>query len=321
MDSVHGRLLTLLELLQVYRRMSARDIANRLEIEPRTVRRYVAALQEMGIPIEGERGPAGGYRLRPGFRLPPLMFTNDEALALVVGLLASQRLGLLQPGTAAQGAMAKLDRVLPDVLRGQVRAMYDLVAIGLPPARSGAEATTVLTASSAAADGVRLRIRYRSAGGDVTERLVDPYGVAFQSGVWYLAGWDRLRAGVRTFRLDRILQCEATGETFERPAGFDITKHVQRMLATLPYRYQAEVLLATSMKDAARRIAPTIGTLSARPDGVLFRVGADELDWIAGYVAGLNLPFSVVGPPELREAFGALAGRLTEAARGGPAPA
>ena len=316
MDSVHGRLLRLLELLQAYRRMSARDIAGRLEIEPRTVRRYIAALQEMGIPIEGERGPAGGYRLRPGFRLPPLMFTNDEAMALVVGLLASQRLGLLQPGTAVQGAMAKLDRVLPDALRGQVRGMHDLVAIGLTPAKVGAEANTVLTVSAAAADGVRLRLRYRSAGGAVTERSVDPYGVAFQSRVWYLAGWDRLRGDLRTFRLDRILECEPTGDTFDRPPDFDMTKHVERMLATLPYRYHAEVLLSTTMKEASRRIGPTIGMLSARPDGVLLQIGADELEWIAGYVAGLNLPFTVVGPPELREAFGALADRLREAAAG-----
>ena len=314
MDAVHGRLLTLLELLQVYRRMSARDIARRLEIEPRTVRRYIAALQEMGIPIAGERGPAGGYRLRPGFRLPPLMFTNDEALALVVGLLASQRLGLVQPGTAVQGALAKLDRVLPDTLRGQVRAMQDLVAIGLQPARSGADASTVLSVTSATADGARLRMRYRAARGDVTVREVDPYGVAFQSGVWYVAGWDRLRGDLRTFRLDRILDCEPTGDGFERPAGFDMTEHVQRMLATLPYRFQAEVLLATTLKEATRRISAVVGTLTARPDGVLFRVGADELDWIARYVAGLNLPFTVLGPPELRDAFGALADRLKAAA-------
>src|SRR5438105_15020174 len=106
MDLSVGRLLTLLELLQAHRRLSASEIADRLEVDVRTVRRYVAGLQEMGIPVEGERGAAGGYRLRPGFRLPPLMFSNDEALAVVLGLLAAQRLGLLQKGSAVQGALA-----------------------------------------------------------------------------------------------------------------------------------------------------------------------------------------------------------------------
>src|SRR5213082_2236131 len=127
MDASVGRLLTLLELLQAYRRLTAGDIAERLEVDARTVRRYIAGLQQMGIPVEGERGPAGGYRLRPGFRLPPLMFTNDEAIAVVLGLLAVQRLGLVADVAAVQGAIAKLDRVLPEGLRRQVQAMQAVV--------------------------------------------------------------------------------------------------------------------------------------------------------------------------------------------------
>src|SRR3981081_1984541 len=164
-----GRLLTLLELLQAYRRLSAREIADRLQVDVRTVRRYGAGLQGMGIPVEGERGPAGGYRLRPGYRLPPLMFTNEEALAVVVGLLAAQRLGFVQQASAVQGALAKLDRVLPDQLRGRLRAASPAVALG--PAvtvRGRADATPLLTLGSAAGDRSRVRIRYRAAGGSVT---------------------------------------------------------------------------------------------------------------------------------------------------------
>ncbi len=314
MDAVYGRLLTLLELLQVYRRLTAREIAGRLEIEPRTVRRYVSALQAMGIPVEGERGPAGGYRLRPGFRLPPLMFSNDEALAVVVGLLAAQRLGLVQPVAAVQGAMAKLDRVLPDQLRGRVRAIHDTVAIGLAPARSAADAGLVLAISAAVADAACLRVRYRSAAGTATERVVEPYGVAFQSGVWYLAAWDRLRGDLRTFRIDRIQGAEATGESFRRPADFDVATHVERMLATLPWPYMADVLLDTSLKEARRRVAAVVGTLEAHPEGVLLRIGADDLGWIARYLVGLNLRFRVLNPPELRGAVAELSDRLREAA-------
>jgi predicted DNA-binding transcriptional regulator YafY len=314
-DLSFGRLLTLLELLQAYRRINAREIAERLEVDVRTVRRYVAGLQEMGIPVEGERGPAGGYRLRPGFRLPPLMFSNEEALAVVLGLLAAQRLGLLQEGSAVQGALAKLDRVLPDQLRGRVRAAQASVALNPGQvARARADPATVLVLGSAAGDGLRARIRYRAAGGRVTERLIDPYGVAFQSAAWYLVAWDHLRGELRTFRLDRVLDCEVTREAFERPAGFDVAAHVQHMLATLPWPWNAEILLQTSLREARRRIQPTLGTVEQRPEGVLLRIGADELDWIARYLAGLDVAFTVVRPPELSVALRRLAERLVAGA-------
>ena len=117
MDLSVGRLLTLIELLQVYRQLNAEEIASRLEVSPRTVRRYITGLQEMGIPVETERGPAGGYRLRRGFKLPPLMLSNEEALVMIIGLLAAQRLGLSASGSAVQGALAKLDRLLPEAQR------------------------------------------------------------------------------------------------------------------------------------------------------------------------------------------------------------
>ena len=131
MDLSKERLLTLLELLQARRRMSGDEIAERLEVTPRTVRRYILGLQEMGIPVEAERGRTGGYRMRPGFKLPPLMFTNEEALVLVLGLLAVERVGLMGSGLAVGGALAKLDRVLPDApARPAERGPGD------PPARS-----------------------------------------------------------------------------------------------------------------------------------------------------------------------------------------
>ena len=314
MDSVHARLLTLLELLQVYRRMSAREIAGRLEIDARTVRRYIAALQAMGIPVEGDRGAAGGYRLRPGFRLPPLMFTNDEALALVVGLLAAQRIGLLQAGAAVQGALAKLDRVLPDQLRGRVRAAHDRVAVGIAPARRPADPNVVLGLTAATADATAVRLRYRAAAGAHTERVVEPYGVGFQSGAWYLVGFDRLRSDLRTFRLDRVLRCEVTTDTFEPPAEFDVSGHLSQMLATRPWPHVAEVLLLASPAEVRRRVSPSVGTLEPDPEGVRFRVGADDPAWIASYLASLDLPFRLLGPPEVADALAALASRLRAAA-------
>lgn len=303
-------MLTLLELLQAYRRLSAREIAQRLEVDVRTVRRYVAGLQEIGIPIEGERGAAGGYRLRPGFRLPPLMFSNEEALAVVLGLLAAQRLGLLQQGPAVQGAMAKLDRVLPDQLRGRVRAAQGALALPEAMARGTADATVVLSLSAAAGDGQRVQLRYKAADGKVTERRLDPYGVAFQSSAWYVVGWDHLRSDLRTLRLDRILDCQVTAERFQRPRNFDVRNHVQQAIATLPWRWEAEVLLETTLRQARRRISPTLGVLQERPDGVLLRIGAEQLDWIARFLAGLDMPLKILRPAELKAALAAHCRRL-----------
>jgi predicted DNA-binding transcriptional regulator YafY len=317
MDLSVGRLLTLIELLQVYRQLNAEEIADRLEVSPRTVRRYITGLQDMGIPVETERGPAGGYRLRRGFKLPPLMLTNDEALVTVIGLLAAQRLGLSASGAAVEGALAKLDRVLPEAQRAQVQAMQDFVSLGLSPvARDHADAVTILRLSTAARDRTGIRMTYRSAAGDVTERLVDPYGVAFQSGHWYLVSWDHFRSAMRTFRLDRMLSTEVTTETFQRPEDFDVIAYLRQVLAETMYGTRCEVLLAISLEEARRRVSPTDGTLVAAGEGALLSFGADDLDWAASYLASLECDLVVVRPRELRASLRTIAKRLQAAARG-----
>jgi len=319
MDLSKERLLTLLELLQAHRRMSGPEIAERLEVTARTVRRYILGLQEMGIPVEAERGRAGGYRMRPGFKLPPLMFTNDEALVLVLGLLSVERLGLVTSTLAAQGALAKLDRVLPDTLRDRLRAAQETLQVGLgrAAARSGlADGETVLTLSTAARDQLRLRIRYASARGEETERLVDPYGIAFHGGHWYLAAWDHMRKDERTFRLDRLLRIEATRETFERPEGFDLWEQIHRSMASVPYLWMAEVRLEVTPEEARRLIGPGEGTMESLDGAVLLRIGADDLEWIARRVARLGVPFTVLDPPELRHAVRSEAARLAACAEG-----
>ncbi len=316
MDLSFARLLTLLELLQVYRQLNAADIAERLEVSPRTVRRYITGLQDMGIPVEADRGPAGGYRLRRGFKLPPLMLTNDEALVMVISLLAAQRLGLAAAGPAIQGALAKLDRLLPDTQRAQVQAMQDFVSLGLEPvSRDHANAETILAMTSAARDRTSIRLGYRAASGDVTQRLVDPYGVAFQSGHWYVVTWDHFRDAIRTFRLDRVLSMDVTNETFQRPDHFDVIEHIQRAIRELQYDIRCEVLLDLSIADARARVSPTDGTVEAVDDGTLLRFGADTLEWAAGYLVRLECDLVVLQPPELRGAMRKMAARFQAAAR------
>ena len=317
MDLSMGRLLTLIELLQVYRQLNAEEIASRLEVTPRTVRRYIAGLQEMGIPVETERGPAGGYRLRRGFKLPPLMLSNEEALVMIIGLLAAQRLGLSASGSAVQGALTKLDRLLPDSQRAQVQAMQDFVSLGLSPvARDHADAATILRLGTAARDRTRIRLTYRSAAGDETERLVDPYGVAFQSGHWYLVSWDHHRSAMRTFRLDRMQATEATSQAFDRPEDFDVVAYLHQALGEAVYGTRCEVLLSLTLEEAKRRISPTEGTLAAAENGALFSFSADDFDWAAAYLAGLECDLVVLRPPELRASLSTIARRLQAASRG-----
>jgi predicted DNA-binding transcriptional regulator YafY len=309
------RLLTVLELLQAYRRLSGAELARRLEVAPRTVRRYITTLQELGIPVEAELGRHGGYRLRPGYKLPPLMLSEDEALAVVLGLLAGRRMGLLGSGQAVEGALAKLDRVLPETLRDRMRATQDTVGLGLTPvSRETFDPDVLLTVSAATRDRSRVRIGYRARQGARTERQIDPYGVVFQNGHWYVVGWDHLRRDVRTFRLDRVQSAAALPASFVPPDGFDAVATVQEAIASAPWAFAVEVVLALPIEQARRRVSPTTGTLSRHADGTLLRLGADNLEWMAGYLASLGCGFQIVQPPELREAVRTLAAELTACA-------
>jgi predicted DNA-binding transcriptional regulator YafY len=313
------RVLTVLELLQSRSRLSGSELADRLEVDPRTVRRYVSALQDLGVPVESEAGRYGGYRLRPGYKLPPLMFNEEEALALVLGLLASRRAGLLDAAPALEGALSKIDRVLPDRLRGRVQALQG--ALAFTPLRGFAAASNpnmLLGLSEAAQESRRVWIRYRSGEADeVTEREIDPYGIVHHRGRWYTVGWCHLRDDVRMFRLDRMLTLEPREDTFAKPLDFNCVDYVLQSLATVQWGWPIEVLLELSLEDARRRIAADMGTLEPRRGGTLLRTRADALDYMARFLAQLDCPFRVLHPPELRDAVRRLSRQLGRYARRG----
>jgi predicted DNA-binding transcriptional regulator YafY len=309
------RILTVLELLQTHGRIGGPELAARLAVDPRTVRHYVTRLQELGIPVVADRGRAGGYRLRPGFRLPPLMFSDDEALAVTLGLLAVRRFGLLPGGTGVDGALAKLDRVLPLTLRERLRAADRTLAFadGMA-AREPVRDDVLLALSDAARDGRTVRTRYRSWRGEASERAIDPYGLVFANGRWYLAGHDHLRQAVRVFRVDRVAGVEATRERFEPPPGFDAVAHVERSLARVPWRWQVTVVLDLPVDRARQRVPPSVGEIEERDGGTLLRVRAERLDGVARHLVGLNCGFTVLEPDELRTELLRLAAELTEVA-------
>ena len=187
------RLLTVLELLQARGALSGAELARRLEVDRRSIRRYITMLQDLGIPVEGMRGPTGGYRLRPGYKLPPLMFTDQEAVALTLALMAVPRLGLAVDPAALSGALAKLERVLPIPARERVLAVQEVIALSPMLPAPEAESDLVGLLSYAARTNQRVHIGYRAGTGGVTERTIDPYGVVNLGRRWYIACHCHLR--------------------------------------------------------------------------------------------------------------------------------
>ncbi|GGS76533.1 transcriptional regulator [Planobispora rosea] len=305
------RVLALLELLQASPGLTGPELAERLEVDERTVRRYAVKLNELGVPVEAERGRYGGYRLLPGYKLPPLMFTDDEATAVLLGLLAGQRTGLAVGETATGSALAKIQRVLPQALRERVEAVTrTLEHTRAPAAASTPRAGPLLALADAVRRRRTVRLAYRSWRGEPSERDLDPYGIVFHSGRWYVTGLDHRSGEVRTFRVDRVAEAARTGRAFTPPEGFDAAEHVARSLSAVPYRHEVRVLLETTLERARRRIPAETATLAEDPGGVLLTARAERLDGMAQMLAGLGWPFTVLEPDGLRAEVRALAARL-----------
>ncbi|WP_433437807.1 helix-turn-helix transcriptional regulator [Nonomuraea sp. CA-141351] len=305
------RMLAMLELLQAHHGLGGRDLAQRLGVDERTVRRYAARLAELGIPVAAERGRYGGYQLMPGYKLPPLMLTDDEATAVVLGLLAGRRLGLAAEATEA--ALAKIRRVLPATLREQVGALEETLDFTLAERAAPTPASrAVLTLAAAIRDRRRVTLRYRSWKGAQTERELDGHGLVFHSGRWYVTGHDHRSGEIRTFRLDRISSVVPGTASYEIPEESDPVRQVTASLAQVPYAHIVEVILHAPLAEASRRIPPSVATLTETPDGVLLRTRAESLDGMAAMLAGLGFPFTILSPQELRTAVRRLAECLLE---------
>ena len=294
------RVLTVLEMLQSHPRLTGAEIARRLQVDVRTARRYIAMLEELGIPVTADRGPHGGYRLMPGFKLPPLMLTEDEALALTLGLRAARRLGLAAHTPAVEGALAKVERVLPEQVRARVRTVEEtLVWDAGEHSASSPDNNVIFTLSAAARARQRVTLYYRRSDGEENARPFDPYGLACRRTRWYAIGHCHLRGALRLFRLDRIQSLEALDETFERPVNFDVLGSVLTALGSVPRSLPLEVLLETTMEEARWHISAETAALEEREGGgVLLRGFTDSVDWMARRLAGLGCSLEVRQPPE-----------------------
>ncbi|MFB7715953.1 helix-turn-helix transcriptional regulator [Nocardia sp. NPDC056100] len=319
-----ARVLALLELLQTGGTHTVGELAGRLAVDERTVRRYISHLTDLDIPIRSIRGRYGGYQLAPGYRMPPLMLTDDEAVAVLLGLLTSR--GGSTVAHAVDSATAKLRRVLPARLTTRLEALIQTVEFtAADHPEVTVETAVLLRVAEATREHRTLAITYTDRNGRHSERTVHPYGLVAHSDRWYLTGRDSRSAEVRRFRLDRITTATALSETFTPPEEFEPSAHLLAALATAPYRHEVSVRVQGTADQIRSLLPEAIATLHdidsspADPEQwVRVRIQAEQLEWIPPLLAGLNRPFVIEHPAELNDAVRALADRLTAAADGRP---
>ena len=317
MRSTSSRLLDLLSLLQARRDWAGPELAERLEVSRRTVRRDVERLRALGYPVESLTGPAGGYRLRAGTAMPPLLLDEEEAIAIAVGLRTAARASVTGIEETAIRALVKLEQVLPAHLRRRVAALGS-ATIAVPAAGPTVDPQHLTTIAAACRDLERLRFDYRSRDGTASRREVEPHSLVNLGRRWYLVGWDRGREDWRTFRLDRLRGPAATGTRFaarELPAR-DAAAYVEQSLAGARSRYEARVTVHASAEEIAARlpwVAGGIEPLDAHR--CEYRASDDDLEWLAIRIAMLGAEVEVHEPPQLVAQLEALAGRLRRATR------
>jgi predicted DNA-binding transcriptional regulator YafY len=317
MSETSSRLLELLSLLQARRDWPGAELAERLDVSGRTVRRDVERLRALGYPVDSLSGPAGGYRLRAGTAMPPLLLDEDEAIAIAVGLRTAARASVTGIEETSIRALVKLEQVLPAHLRRRVGALASATSAP-PPTGPTVDPQHLTVIAAACRDSECLRFTYRSREEVDTRREVEPHSLVALGRRWYLVAWDRGRDDWRTFRVDRLDRPAVTGAKFaprELPAK-DPATYVERRLSSAPGRFEARATVRAPAAEIASRFPPYWGTFDAIDEhSCEFRAGDDDLGWLAMRIAMLGVEAQVHEPPELIEHLRALARRLRRAAR------
>jgi len=316
-----ARLLRLLALLQSRPQWPGSELAARLEVTPRTLRRDIQRLRDLDYPVHSLPGVAGGYQLGSGAALPPLQLDDEEAVAVVLSLRSSASHMLTGLAEASLSALTKLDQVLPARLNQRLSALqHATVALDSPGPVIDPALLTLLAAACRAHQ--RVRLRYTDRGGDDSQRQIEPYRLVSGGYRWYLMAFDIDRADWRTFRVDRISQPELAGGRFVPREAPDAASFVGTAVTVAPYQYQAEILIDAPTSALAARISPTSGMLTpVGDDRSLLRIGAHSLDAMAFHLLAMGVEFTVIKPPELIGHLRHLADRLIRAASpGGQAP-
>jgi predicted DNA-binding transcriptional regulator YafY len=315
MTETSGRLLQLLSLLQARRDWPGAELADRLGVSGRTIRRDVERLRELGYPVDSLTGPAGGYRFRAGTAIPPLLLDDEEAIAIAVGLRTAARASVTGIEETAVRALVKLEQVLPSHLRRRVRALGS-ATISPPVGGPTVDPQHLTVIATACRDFERLRFAYRSRDGTESRREVEPHALVNLGRRWYLLAWDRRREDWRSFRVDRLARPASTGVRFtaRTPPTKDAAAFVRESIIGAPHRFEARVTLRAAADEIASRVPAYWGTLQPiNAHTCEYRTGDDDLGWLALRVAMLGVDFEVHEPPELVEHLRALAERIQHA--------
>ncbi|MFF6997698.1 helix-turn-helix transcriptional regulator [Streptomyces sp. NPDC008313] len=322
-----ARVLTLLELLQSGGTRTVAELADRLGVEGRTVRRYVDQLIDLDVPVESVRGRYGGYRLAPGYRLPPLMLSDDEALAVLLGLVAGRRAGLTTTErTASETASAKIRRVLPKHIARRLDTLLAALAFTDQHGEFDTpDAGVLLTLADAVRHRRPVSIRYTDRDGRPSERTLHAYGIVAHAGRWYVTGEDARIGEDRTLRLDRIADARTLPGSFEAPAGPGPAQRVLSGFATAEYRHEVTLRIHGTVEQIRARLSVSVARLEeheplagqdrATERWLRVELRAKRLDWLPPVLASLDRPFVIERPDELRDLVTALADRLTASAR------
>jgi len=308
------RALTVLEILQARDFVSGAELAERLEVDLRTVQRYIVRLKDLNIPVESSRGVGGAYRLKPGFRIPPLLLTNEEAFALSLGLRALRQIGLAAFAPATESTLAKLERVLPSALRESIHTVEEVVAIEPGPWVVSTSVDCLIKAASAIRTSRRIRFSYQSYSGAASRRHIEPYAVLHTDGRWYLIGHCLSRRDMRTFRLDRVTDIDVSTVTFRRPADFDARKYMLDRMPFVQSEFQIDVWVDMPFEEAERHFAVWRIAVEAQDGGTRLRCNRDRLDMFAAMLLSEGCKIVVHSPSELRTVFEELGKRAQKAA-------
>jgi predicted DNA-binding transcriptional regulator YafY len=324
MANTSSRTLRLLSLLQTHRYWPGTDLAERLGVSLRNLRRDVDRLRELGYPVEANRGVDGGYQLAAGGVLPPLVIDDEEAVALTVGLQNAARSTVAGVAESSVRALAKVTQVMPARLRRRAEALR---AMTVPvewggQQRPSVDADVLTTVALACRDTERLRFGYTAAGGDRTDRHVEPYRLVSVGHRWYLVAYDLVRHDWRSFRLDRLAAPHPTGARFrsrELPAT-DAAEFVRSRLVNVPRPYEVEALVDAPAATVRGRVGQWSTVEEVDETHCRLRMTSDSLFWPTLALGVVGADFHVVGPPELLDHLHEWGTRFTRAARRGGHP-
>jgi len=315
MSETTSRVLQLLGLLQSRRVCTDGELADRLGVTGRSVRRDIERLRELGYPVHASKGHGGGYQLGAGAALPPLLLDPDEAVAMAVCLRLAAGGSVAGVGESALRALSKLDQVMPPRLRSQVAAVHDSTATLTAGAEAPVEPELLMTLARACRDHEHVDTAYTDRAGAASDRRLEPYQLVTTGRRWYLLAFDRDQSDWRSLRLDRMSAVRARGTTFAARDAPDAATYVSRSISSSPYRYVARVHYDCSGDVVAQHFSLSSVTIERDTgDTCVVTTGADDPQVLALYLAMVGRDFEILEPVEVIDAARAVAARLQRSA-------